>query len=42
MTYRINKIKQVLNTDFDDAEKLLKLQIGIRVMRIMDGMGKIK
>ena len=42
MNYRINKIKQVLNTDFDDAEKLLKLQIGIRVMRVMDGMGKIQ
>ena len=40
MNYRINKIKQLLNTDFDDSEKLLKLQIGIRVMRLLDGMGK--
>ena len=40
MNYRINKIKQVLNTDFDDSEKLLKLQIGIRVMRIIKSMRK--
>ena len=40
MNYRINKIKQVLNTDFDDSEKLLKLQIGIRVMRIINGLRK--
>ncbi|MGI6028703.1 MAG: PucR family transcriptional regulator [Candidatus Heteroscillospira sp.] len=39
MNYRINKIKQVLGTDFDDSEKLLKLQIGIRVMRIMNHPG---
>ncbi|MEY8339272.1 PucR family transcriptional regulator ligand-binding domain-containing protein [Lachnospiraceae bacterium 62-35] len=37
MNYRINKIKQVLNTDFNDSEKLLKLQIGIKAMRIIGG-----
>ncbi|MGE4354509.1 MAG: PucR family transcriptional regulator [Oscillospiraceae bacterium] len=40
MNYRINKIKQVLNTDFDDSEKLFKLQIGIRVMRIINQLEK--
>ncbi len=39
MTYRINKIKSILNTDFEDSEKLLKLQIGIRVMRILNSLG---
>ncbi len=40
MNYRINKIKAILNTDFDDPEKLLKLQIGIRIMRLLNGLGK--
>jgi len=37
MSYRINKIKQILNFEFDDAEKLLRLQIGIRIMRLLRG-----
>ncbi len=40
MNYRINKIKQLLNTDLDDSENLLKLQIGIRIMRILSSLGK--
>ena len=37
MAYRINKIKQLLNFDFSDTEKLLRLQIGIRIMRLLRG-----
>ena len=35
MSYRIHKIKQILNFEFDDTEKLLRLQIGIRIMRLL-------
>ena len=39
MNYRINKIKQILSVDFDDSENLLKLQLGIKIMRVLKGLG---